>query len=72
MARAMNVEKRVTVLKAIRGRAESHSKKALRIASELEESFRGQKTPRAKAAFKMAARARTLAKALDNVAAISV
>lgn len=72
MARAMNVEKRVEALKAIRARTESHSKKARRIADELESSFKGQKSPRAKSAFKMASRARTLSKALNTVADISV
>lgn len=72
MARAMNVEKRYGALKAIKARAVSHSKKAERIASELENSFKGQKTARAKAAFKIAARARSLSAALKNCGDVSV
>jgi hypothetical protein len=64
----MNVTKRNTALKSILARASSNSAKATRIAAELTTSFKGQKTPAAKAALKLAQTAAKLAAALKKAA----
>lgn len=65
MARAMNVDKRLTALKAMHTRAKLHAAKARRIALELRNSsLRGVQQKRAS---KLADRAQGLAHLLEQV-----
>ena len=68
MARAMNVDKRNSALKSILARAASNSAKAAKIAGELTTSFKGQKSPAAKSALKLAQTAAKIAAALKKAA----
>ncbi len=62
MARAMNIDKRIVALQAMRTRLISYSYKATQIAEELNHSFSGDRSPegkRARATAKVATRLST-------------
>ena len=68
MAREMNVEKRVEIVRQTVTKVSNCSAKLKKAAEELQNSFKGDKSPKGRKAHQTAQNARKLAAALDKAA----